>query len=81
MPKRELWLWGKGDYYRLNVDEKGISSIPAGERAWQMFLDFAPEEVIWDVYGRLKEACEAEERCQTGPGAAVSGAKALPGSA
>lgn len=78
MPKRELCLWGQGGYYWLDVDEKSGPSIPAGDRAWQMFLAFAPEGVVWDIYERLLEACEAEERCQTGSGTAASGAKAPP---
>ena len=62
---RELWLWGSGGYYTIEVDDKGNMGIPAGKEAYLRVARYAPDSIVAQVIASL-EAYRDRQKAQSG---------------
>lgn len=64
MKTRELWLWGVGGYFCIEVSDDGSECVPGGERG-RPFFEYAPMPMIDAAYAKLLEMRDAQRKAQS----------------
>jgi|GEM_PF-5905487 len=59
----QVWLWGRGGYYLLEVDAEGRVGLPAGRAAYVRFARYAPDELVAQAVVAL-EALRERQRTE-----------------